>query len=85
MKIIFKESYTEAEAKTAAESFNAAVKAGTVGKVTVTLADGNSYLTTFESVEVAVETTFVVTASASSITAGVATVFAVAAAAASLF
>jgi len=85
MKIIFKESYTEAEANTAAASFNAAVAAGTVGKVTVTLADGKSYETTFESVEVEVETTFVVTASASSITAGVATVFVVAAAAASLF
>ena len=55
MKIIFKESYTEAEAKTAAESFNAAVAAGTVGKVTVILADGQSYETTFESVEVVVD------------------------------
>ena len=78
-------SYTEADANTAAASFNAAVKNGTAGKVTVRLADGKSYETTFESVEVDVETTFVGTASASSITVGVATVFAVAAAAASLF
>eukprot|EP00729_Bicosta_minor_P008364 gene8364-13900_t len=55
MKIIFKESYTEAEAKTAAASFNAAVAAGTVGKVTVVLADGQSYETTFESVEIVVD------------------------------
>jgi len=87
MKIIFKEGYTEADARKAAASFNAAVEGGTAGKVTVTLADGTSYDVTFESAEVVVETTGVpqIPASASSITAGVATVFAVAAAAASLF
>ena len=87
MKVVFKEGYTEADANTAAASFNAAVKKGAAGKVAVTLADGKLYETTFESVEVNVETTVVppVPASASSITAGVATVFAVAAAATSLF
>ena len=87
MKIIFKEGYTEADARKAAASFNAAIEGGTAGKVTVTLADGTSYDVTFESAEVVVETTGVpqIPASASSITAGVATVFAVAAAAASLF
>ena len=79
MKIVFKEGYTEADAEKAAASFNAAVEGGTVGKVTVTLADGQTYETTFESVEVVVETTGI-PASSSSITAGVATVFAAAAA-----
>ena len=51
MKIVFKEGYTDADAEMAAAAFNGAVAAGTVAKVTVKLADGKSYETTFESVE----------------------------------
>ena len=54
MKIIFKDEYTEADAEKAAAAFNDAVEAGTVGKVTVTLADGKAYETTFETIEVEV-------------------------------
>ena len=81
MKIVFKEDYTEADAEMAAATFNDAVEAGTVEKVTVTLADGTSYETTFESVEVVVEIKDI-PGSSSSITGGVAAVLAAATAAA---
>ena len=84
MKIVFKEDYTEADAEKAAATFNDAVEAGTVEKVTVTLADGTSYETTFESVEVVVEIKGM-PGSSSSITGGVAAVLAAAATAAALF
>jgi len=84
MKIVFKEDYTEADAEKAAAAFNDAVEAGTVEKVTVTLADGTSYETTFESVVVVVEIKGM-PGSSSSITGGVAAVLAAAATAAALF
>jgi len=51
MEVVFKEGYTEAEALKAAATFNAAPKT----PVTLKLADGTTYTSTFESVEVKTE------------------------------